>query len=222
MPKVLIATAILADLDGPFLDALRRAGLEVVYPRERKQLTEDELVAELNGVTAALAGAEPYTQRVIEANPELRVIARNGVGHDAVDVAAATEHGVVVTVAPGANHESVAEHTMALLLTVARSIVPQHAAMRAGHWRRDAGAPLRGRTLGLVGLGRIGKAVAVRAAGFSMRLVAHEPVPDAAFVRKHQIALVPLEQLLAESDFVSLHVPLKEDTRHLIDTRRWP
>jgi phosphoglycerate dehydrogenase-like enzyme len=219
MPKVLIATALLAGLDKPFKHALREAGLEVVYPRQRKQLTEEELLAELAGVSASLAGSEPYTRRVIEASPQLRVIARNGVGYDAVDVAAASERGVAVTVSPGANHESVAEHALALLLTVARSIVPQHDAIRAGQWRRDVGAPLRGRTLGLVGLGRIGKAVASRAAAFRLRVLAHEPAPDADFVRQHRLGLVSLDQLLAESDFVSLHVPLVTETRHLIDDR---
>src|SRR5687767_6681403 len=126
MPKVLIATAMLADLEGPFLSLLKDAGFEVVYPRQRKQLTEEELLEELQGVTATLAGSEPYSRRVIESCPQLRVIARNGVGYDAVDVAAATQHGIAVTVTPGANHESVAEHTFALMLTLARSIIPQH------------------------------------------------------------------------------------------------
>src|SRR5262245_47008439 len=126
MPRVLIAAAILADLDRPFLHLLRDAGFEVVFPRHRKQLTEAELLDELPGVSAALAGAEPYTRRVIEAFPGLRVIARNGVGYDAVDTDAATQHGVAVTVTPGANQESVAEHTFALMLTLARAIVPQN------------------------------------------------------------------------------------------------
>src|SRR5262245_23846105 len=108
MPRVLIATPTLADLDGSFLHLLRRAGFQVVYTRHRGPLTEEELLAELNGVAACVAGFEPYTRRVIASCPELRVIARNGVGYDAVDVAAATEHGIAVTVTPGVNQESVA------------------------------------------------------------------------------------------------------------------
>jgi phosphoglycerate dehydrogenase-like enzyme len=219
MPKVLIATPTLAGVDGPFLQLLRDAGHEVVYPRLRKPLTEDELLAELGGVAACVAGFEPYTRRVLSSCPELRVIARNGVGYDAVDVAAATERGVAVTVTPGVNQESVAEHTFALLLAVARSVVPQHAAIRGGEFRRIAGVPLRDRTLGLVGLGRIGREVAVRAAAFRMRVLAHDPVPDARFVEQQRITLVPLDRLLAESDFVSLHVPLTKESRHLIDAR---
>ncbi len=219
MPKVLIATATLAGVEGPFLKLLRDAGFEVVYPRERKPLSEAELLSELKGVAATIAGFEPYTRHVIESCPQLRVIARNGVGYDAVDVAAATEHGIAVTVTPGANQESVAEHTFALMLALARAVVPQHTAMGDGQFRRLAGVPLRGRTLGLVGLGRIGREVAIRAAAFRMRILAHEPLPDKRFVEEHRIALVPLEQLLAESDFVSLHVPLTKESRNLIDAR---
>jgi len=219
MPKVLIATAILAGLDKPFLHLLHDAGFDVVYPRERKQLTEDELIEALQGVAASLAGSEPYTRRVIESSPQLAVIARNGVGYDAVDVAAATQHGIAVTVTPGANQESVAEHTFALMLAAARSIVPQHVAIAAGRWQRDVGFPLRGRTLGLVGLGRIGREVALRAVAFRMRVMAYEPFPDPRFIDQHGIHLAPLEQLLAESDVVSLHLPLTKETEHLIDGR---
>jgi D-3-phosphoglycerate dehydrogenase len=219
MPKVLIATAMLAGLEKPFVNLLRDAGCEVVYPSLRKQLTETELLAELPGVTASLAGSEPYTRRVIESCPDLRVIARNGVGYDAVDVTAATRQGIAVTITPGTNHESVAEHTFALLLTVARSIVPQHTAICAGGWRRDVGYPLRGRTLGLVGLGRVGKAVAVRAAAFRMQVLVHEQQPDTRFIAENNIELVPLDRLLSESDFVSLHIPFAKESRHLIDER---
>lgn len=219
MPKVLIAASILANLDRPFLHVLRDAGFDVVYPRRQKQLTEEELLQELPGVAASLAGSEPYTRRVFNANPGLRVIARTGVGYDAVDTAAATEHGVAVAVTPGANNEAVAEHTFALMLSVARSIVLQCDAIRAGGWRREPGVPLRGRTLGQVGLGRIGREVALRALAFRMRVVCHEPFPDVRFVVEHGIELAPLERVLAEADFVSLHVPLTSESRHLIDAR---
>jgi len=218
-PKVLLATTTLADLKGPFLDLLHSSGMEPVYPKLRKVLTEDELLEELDGVSAAMAGFERYTRRVIEGSPSLRVIARIGVGYDAVDTDAATERGVAVTITPGANQESVAEHTFALMLAVGRSIFPQHDAIRAGGWRRDLGVPLRGRTLGLVGLGRIGREVAIRAAAFRMRVLACEPFPNAEFNERYGITLAPLDPLLAESDFVSLHMPLSAETQHLIDAR---
>lgn len=219
MAKVLIAPATLAKIEGPYLDALRQAGLEVVYPKRQAQLTEEELLGELPGVSAALAGSEPYTRRVIESSPQLRVIARAGVGYDAVDVPAATQRGIAVTITPGANQDSVAEHTFALILGIARKVVDQHNKIRAGGWPREAGQPLRGRTLGIAGLGRIGKSVAVRAAAFGMRLIAFEPFPDAKFIEQYHIALVPFEKLLADADFITLHVPLSAESKYLINRK---
>jgi phosphoglycerate dehydrogenase-like enzyme len=215
----LIGPAPLAEAGGPFLDVLREAGFTPVYPDRPEQMNEAELLRKLDGVSASVAGSEPYTRRVLEARPGLRVIARVGVGYDAVDVGAATEHGVVVTITPGANQDAVAEHTFSLILALAKKVVPQQLALRAGGWPRSATLPLRGRTLGIIGLGRIGKAVAIRAAAFRMRVLACESLPDLAFVTGQGIALVPLERLLAESDFVSLHVPLTHQTQHMINRR---
>src|SRR5207247_9327702 len=164
--------------DGPFLQMLHEAGFEFVYPDRPLQMTEDELLPTLHGVAASIAGSEPYTRRVIAANPELRVIARAGVGYDAVDVAAATDHGGAVTITPGTNQDAVAEHTFALILALTKAVALQHLAVKAGGWPRRPNLPLRGRTLGIAGLGRIGKSVAVRGAAFGMRLLAYEPYPD--------------------------------------------
>src|SRR3954452_25036229 len=136
MPKVLISAMSLANLEAPFLDVLREAGFEFVYPSQAAQLTEEELLPVLRGVSASVAGSEPYTARVLAANPALRVIARVGVGYDAIDLAAATAHGVPVTIAPGTNQDAVAEHTFALLLALAKGGVPQHLAVKAGGWPR--------------------------------------------------------------------------------------
>jgi phosphoglycerate dehydrogenase-like enzyme len=217
MAKVLIAPATLAKIEGPFLDALRAAKLEIVFPARQGQLTEDELLRELKGAAAALAGSEPYTRKVIEAHPELRVIARAGVGYDAVDVQAATDRGVVVAFTPGTNQDAVAEHTFLLILGLAKRIVQQDRDTRAARWPRQATLPLRGRTLGIAGLGRIGKAVALRGAAFGMRLLAYEPFPDPAFVAQQKIQLVSFDQLLAESDFLTLHMPLSADAKYLIN-----
>jgi D-3-phosphoglycerate dehydrogenase / 2-oxoglutarate reductase len=219
MPKVLIAPMALADLEGPFLDTLRKDGFEPIYPSRAAQLNEEELLRLLPGVSASLSGSEPYTRRVIEANPALRVIARLGVGYDAVDLAAATERGVAVTITPGTNHDAVAEHTFALILAIAKNIVPHHVATKAGNWPRKTNLPLRGTTLGIVGLGRIGKAVALRGEAFGMRLIAYEPVPDMNFVRQHAVSLLPFDQVLAEADYLTLHLPLTPESQHLINRR---
>lgn len=218
MPKVLIVPREVARFAAEYRAPLDAAGFEVAVlpPAEANLPTEGELLDALGGVEATVAGSEPYTGRVLAANPQLRVIARVGVGYDAVDVAAATARGVAVCTAPGTNHGSVAEHTFALVLGFTRLIPRRHAALAAGGWPRLMSLPLRGRTLGLAGLGRIGKAVAARAAAFEMRVIAYDPVPDAAFCAGHGVGLVSFDELLRESDFLSLHLPLIPATRHLM------
>src|SRR5438105_12349798 len=198
MPKALVTSQVLVDNQGPYYHLLRDSVFQLVYPPRPTQRTEDEILLELHGISATLAGSEPYTRRVIAANPSLRAIARAGVGYDAVDLAAATEHGVAVAIAPGTNQDAVAEHTFALILALAKNVVVQHPAVKAGLWPRQANLPLRGRTLGIAGLGRIGKAVALRGESFGMPLLAHEPFPDKQFAKDHGVTLVPLEQLLRE------------------------
>lgn len=217
MAKVLITPATLAGRDGPYLQLLRDAGFEIAFPKISRQLLEEELLEELRGVAATVAGSEPYTRRVIEAHPQLRVIARAGVGYDAVDVPAATEKGIAVCITPGTNQDAVAEHTFALILACAKDVIIQHKGTQTLKWPRSATIPLRGRTLGIAGLGRIGKAVAIRGAAFKMRLLAYEPYPDHAFAKQYNIELVPWERLLAESDFLSLHIPLAAESKHIIN-----
>ena len=124
MRKVLVAPATLAGVEAKYLQVLRDGSFETVFPERAVQLNEEELLRDLKGISASLAGSEPYTRRVIAASPDLRVIARAGVGYDAVDVAAATEHGIRGDHHPGANQDSVTEHTFALLLALAKNVVP--------------------------------------------------------------------------------------------------
>lgn len=219
MAKVLIAPMSLAKVEGAYRDLLRENAFELVLPKRAAQLTEEELLDILPGVSASIAASEPYTRRVIEKCPNLRVIARAGVGYDAVDVQAATDHGVAVTITPGTNHDAVAEHTFTVMLALAKSLIPHHSALKAGGWPRETTLPLRNRTLGIAGLGRIGKAVAIRGACFGMTLLAYEPFPDNEFISRYGITLVPMERLLAESDYLTLHVPLTPESKHLINRR---
>ncbi len=219
MQKVLIAPMTLAGVDGPHLRILREAGFDVVFPPKPLQLTEPELTEQLQGITAVLAGSEPYTARVLAAHPQLRHIARVGVGYDAVDCQAATEHGVAVTIAPNTNQEAVAEHTFALMLALAKDLVPQHLAVKQVLWPRRTHLPLRGRTLGIIGLGRIGKAVANLGKAFGMKLIAYEPYVDQAFVQNLGITILSLDQVFAEADYLTLHIPLTPESKHLINKR---
>jgi len=215
--KVLVAPAPLDGLDVEFRSALLAAKFELIYPKLGHQMVESELLQYLPGNKAALAGSEPYTRRVLESAPDLRVIARVGVGYDAVDMAAASERGIAVCITPGTNQDSVAEHTMMLILALARHLVKQHNSVCAGAWPRQANVPVRGTTLGILGLGRIGKAVALRGLAFGMRLIAHEPFPDQPFVTKHEIQLCSREQVFREADFLSIHAPMTAESKHLVN-----
>src|SRR5206468_2163669 len=135
------------------------------------------------------------------------------------DSTAASRHAVAVCITPGTNQESVAEHTFAMILALAKNLISQHEGTKAGKWPRQANLPLRGETLGIAGLGRIGKAVAIRGAAFGMKLLAYEPFPDRAFVAQYGITLVPMERLFAESDYVSIHVPLMDESRYLVNRK---
>ena len=224
--RVLIGPAPLKEILPIYGPMLAEAGYDVVFPPRKDalaevQMTEPELATVLPGCIASLAGSEPYTRAIIEAasSAGLKVIARAGVGYDAVDLTAATDTGVAVTFAPGTNQDAVAEHTFMLMLALARFLIRQHTLIKEGEWPRRANLPLRGQTLGLVGLGRTGKAVAVRAIAFGMPVVAFDPYPDAAFASAHNIPLIPLDDVFRQSDFVSLHLPKSPESKHIVNRR---
>lgn len=217
MPSVLICQPMLRNRPGRFRDLLTDAGFDPIDPDAGNVLTPDQLRRLLPQADAAIVGMERLTPDLFAIAPRLRVAARTGVGHDGIDLAAARDHGVVVTITPGANHESVAEHVFALMLALARDVVPLSAAIHAGGWLRRPVTPLRGRTLGLYGLGRIGRAVASRARAFDMRVVAHDLLPATDEDERLEIARVDPDELLATADVLSLHVPLTPGTRGLVD-----
>jgi D-3-phosphoglycerate dehydrogenase len=196
---------------------LTQAGVEVVPSPVDRPLQEDELAALLGEVDGVVVGVDRIGRRALAAGrPRLRVVARNGIGVDTVDVQAATELGVVVTNAPSVNADSVADFTFALLLALVRRVVEADRAVREGRWPRLVGVELRDRCLGLLGFGRIGQRVAERARGFGMRTVAYDPVPDLAAAERLGVRLVSFPEVLAQADFLSLHLPLTPQTRHLL------
>ena len=216
MPKVM-CTSLNAE-HGPHQQIFPQAGFEVqVAPRSVDLWEEENLINLLADCQGVLAGSEPYTQRVIESLPNLRAIARTGVGFDAIDLAACDKAGVVVMTTPGVNHHSVAEHTLALLFGVARGFPDNDQRVRENRWQRIARPRIMGRTLGIVGLGRIGRAVAWRAAGLGLKVLAYEPYPDQEFIQQWRIELVDFEELLKRSDYVSLHLPMSAESKHLMN-----
>ncbi|MCA9053472.1 MAG: phosphoglycerate dehydrogenase [Planctomycetaceae bacterium] len=216
--KPRVRCAALNSDEGPHFDILSAAGFEVLPGSRNTNLWEgDALVAELQGCAASIAGSEPYTRRVLEALPDLRVIARTGVGFDAIDLVAADERGIVVTTTPGVNHHSVAEHTLAMLLGVARGFPDLDQRVREGRWKRIPYPRVMGCTLGLVGLGRIGQAVAWRGVGLGLKVIAYEPYANKDFCEQWKIELVGLDELYARSDYVSLHCPATPETKRMIN-----
>ena len=198
------------------LDAMRQAGHDVDV---RLGLGPDELLDAVAGAAAlVIRSATTVTADVLAAGAGLVVVGRAGIGLDNVDVKAATERGVMVVNAPESNVLSAAEHAMALLLAQARNIPQAHAALVAGRWERSRweGVELHGKTLGIVGLGRIGALVAQRALAFGMRLVAHDPYISPERAGKMGVELMGLGQLMAESDFVTIHLPKTPETAGLI------
>jgi phosphoglycerate dehydrogenase-like enzyme len=220
MARVFIGPSHLASVpDWEYSRVLRAAGHEVVYNEIPRQLVEHEVLEHLRDIDAVVAGSEPYTRKVLEAHPRLKMVARVGVGYDTVDVAAATELGKLVTIAPGTNHGSVAEHAFALILALAKGVVPQDAGLRAGGFPRGINTPIRGRTIGIAGLGRAGKAVAERALAFEMKVIAFDPYPDTAYAASKGIELVDWKTLLAQSDWLTLHLPSTRESHHLMNDK---
>jgi D-3-phosphoglycerate dehydrogenase len=206
-PRVLVGSRSFGQTFPEHLDALRDAGLEVVPNDAGRAYRAAELLELLPGMDGIVTGTDELTAEVIAAAPRLKVIAKHGVGLDNVDLAAAERHGVRVEATAGAMHDSVADLALALVLALARGLVAAHADVASGGWHPATGIELRGRTIGIVGIGRIGREVAHRALAFGLHACAHDPFPDEAWAREHGVALCGLDELLERSDIVSLHAP---------------
>lgn len=188
----------------------------------RNKLTPEEIIAIIGDYEALMVRSQTkVTADIIEAGKKLQVIARAGVGIDNVDIEAATKCGVVVINAPTGNTVSAAEHTLALILASARNVPQANTSLRSGEWRRNEfmGTELRGKTLGIIGLGNVGSEVAKRAQGFEMKLLGSDPLVSEEYAQKIHVELVDLKRLLKESDFITLHLPLNAKTRRMIGAK---
>jgi D-3-phosphoglycerate dehydrogenase / 2-oxoglutarate reductase len=204
----------------PGLDRLRAAGHEVDV---REGLSPEELLDAVRGAHALIIrSATQVTADVLAAGIGMVVVGRAGIGLDNVDVEAATRQGVMVVNAPQSNVVSAAEHTMALILAQARNVPQANAALKAGRWERSKweGVELTEKTLGIVGLGRIGKLVAQRALAFGMRLVAYDPYVSPERARQMSVELVDIDTLVEQADFVTIHVAKTPQTVGLINAER--
>jgi D-3-phosphoglycerate dehydrogenase len=211
MPKILIS------------DPVGVEGIELLQTKAdvdvRIGMKPAELVKIIGDYDALVVRSETKVDRkVIEAGKRLKVVARAGIGIDNIDLEAATSAGIAVVNAPTGNTVAAAEHTIALMLAMSRNIPSAHQSLKAGEWTRSKfiGIEVRDKTLGICGLGRVGSEVAQRAQAFDMRLVGFDPFVAPDYARRIGVELMPLNELLAESDFVTLHTPLTDGTRHMI------
>jgi D-3-phosphoglycerate dehydrogenase len=216
METIAITAATMRDENNEVAFTLKEQGYRLAIHLGLAPPTPEQQRLLLADAVGLIAGSEPITAATLEDAPRLRVISRNGIGYDAIDLDAATARGIVVTFVPDAMVDAVADLTMGLLLALARRIPELDSALKAGQWHRVIGADVATRTLGVVGTGRIGMAVARRTRAFRMRLLGCDPRPHALFVEELGGDYLPLDDLLAGADFVSLHAPACPETRGMI------
>jgi D-3-phosphoglycerate dehydrogenase len=214
--KVLIATRSFGSTSETPWKLLAENHAEIVR-LDINKATEQELAAALREVDAAIIGARLIRAEVIAGAPRLKVICMHGVGVDHIDLEAARAHQVVVCNCPGANADSVADLAFCLMLMVSRDVLNANASLKRGEWGRYSGTVVVGKTLGLIGMGRIGQAVTQRALGFHMRVLAYDPFVPPQNIEEIGAKTTSLGELLAEADYVSLHAPVTDETRTLIN-----
>jgi D-3-phosphoglycerate dehydrogenase len=215
--RVLVTPTTFGKDDPALQSTLAKTVGEVIYNPKSRALSSSELVPLLKDADGYIAGLDQIDAPVLEAARKLKVIARYGVGVDRVDLEAATKRGIVVSNTPGANSVAVAELTIALMLALGRQLCKADQATRSGEWPRYSGVGLRGKTVGLVGFGAIGREVASRLKAFGCRIVVADPCVGPDCADTYAVELVPMEELLASSDFVSLHASLNPSTSGMVD-----
>ena len=216
MNKILVTPRSLTKEGHPALDLLTQAGFEVVFSTPGKQPEEEELLRLLPGCIGMLAGVEKISANALDAAKDLKVISRNGTGIDNIDLAAAERLNIKILRAEGANARGVAELTIGLMFAAIRALPYSDAQMKAGKWSRKKGIEIAGRTLGLVGCGKIGKLVTQMALGLDMNVIAYDLFPDATFAPSAKFTFTSLDDIYTRSDVISLHCPPTQDGKPLI------
>jgi len=215
--RVLLTTTSFQDTPGAFHDLLAAKGYELV--RERGPLPEARMLELVGDIDAFLCGDDGITRAVLQkALPRLKVISKYGIGLDKIDVAAATEFKIPVCFTPGVNHTAVAEQTFLLLLALEKNFLYAVDATRKGQWKRKTGHEIMVKTIGIVGLGRIGKEVAIRARAFGLTPIGYDIFWDEAFAAKHEVKrAASVDEIFTQSDYISLHTNLTKETRDMVN-----
>lgn len=222
--RILLSTTSYQDTPGPHHELLESQGFDIV--RERGPLPESEMLDLSGEFDAFLCGDDAITRAVIDKSlPRLKVISKYGIGLDKINVAYATEQELAVLNTPGVNHTTVAEHTFGLLLSLSKKIQENAVDVVAGKWqagwKKPVGHEILGKTMGIIGLGRIGKEVATRARAFGMKVIAFDPYFDEAFAEQHDVTrCASMDEVLINSNVVSLHCFLDENTRGMINAQK--
>ena len=219
-PRVLVTPRAFLDMEGEHKHILKEAGCEVVANPKPRALTEDELAAYIPGMEAIIIGDEPLTHRVLDRATGLKVISKFGSHVDNIDVDVAAARGIPVTFTPGVSHPAIAELTLALMFAMLRGIPQMDRDIRNGKWSSVAGIELMGKMLGIIGMGGIGKEVAKRALALGMNVMAFDMQPDESFAEHHGIEYVPADELLKNSDIVTLHLDFNPETKGWLSKMR--
>ena len=219
--KVLITATSFSEVTKEPEERLTEAGHEVIHNPYGRPMTAEELAPVLEGVDACGAGVDDFSAPALTRVDRLKVIVKHGAGVDNIDIAECTRRGIVVANVPGANAEAVADMSFALMLAVARQIPLGDRTTKAGEWVNTYGVDVHGATLGLLGMGRIGKAAARRGKGFDMRVLVYDPYFDEEFADEQGVERAEsIEQVMREADFVSVHMPLNQETHGIIDAEK--
>lgn len=214
--KILITPRTFGAVDSSLVDFLQKSGYELIMNPYGRLLTEEEMIDLIGEIDGIIVGLDPMNVKVLDAAQRLKVISKYGVGLDNIAVDYATKLGIMVTNTPGTNNSAVAELTMGLILDVARHISYSDRKVRRNEWGKHPGVELKGKTLGLIGTGLIGKEVAVRAKGFGMEIICYDIKPDQEWADQIRGTYTTLNKLLSSADVISLHLPLGDETYHLI------
>jgi D-3-phosphoglycerate dehydrogenase len=214
--RILIATRSFGSTSTKPYEVLEKASCRLVKADMTQKMTENRLIDLLVDVDGAIVGVVPMTAHVLEHAPKLKVISMHGVGVDHIDVKAATRLGIVIANCPGTNDQAVADLAIGLMISIARGIPLADQELRRQTWGRHNGHELWNKTLGLIGLGRIGRGVAKRARGFDMNVLAYDPYVSAEESKTLNVTMAPFDEVVAQADFLSLHSALTDETRTMI------
>jgi len=200
---------------------LEDAGIEIDWVDANSASVHDQIMELVPEASAIIVGLVPITEKIIEKSSRLRIVSMYGVGVNHIDLEAARRKGVIVTNCPGSNDQAVADLALGLMLAVARSIPLIDRDIRAGYWKKYLGGELWQKRLGLIGFGNIAKGVAHRAKGFDMEISAYDPYASVEVTEAHGVSLLPFEEVIARSDFVSLHAPLTVETKRMFGSEQF-